>query len=472
MKFIFYKEIQNLIKDSRFYIIITIFFVLSSLSGVIESFYFKGNNEAYKQLYEEYHKQLKANSSSLQKIAFMNHLAIKKTFRYTFIVGANANNFPNYSNVFLPEIFFRNDHSQSFPKKSLNEHVPIFKFFRLDICFLTEILLSFLVILLVHDIFCKEKEEKTMGLIFSNCIPRYKLLLGKIFASFTTISISFTIGLVLQLLIIILYNTIPLSSDLLIDYLLFIPISFMYILLWILIATFVSILSKQSNIALSYLLIIWIAFVFIIPSLGKIFISYKNKLPSSKEISIGFENIEKNMFDEAMIHNGGWRGGNIRANAIDNHSYERNFSPIYLKYMDESNEFQNFIIKNQIDQLKYIYNLSSISPSFLYRRLCESVYGVGIENHYRFIEGLINYRNSLKLIIASFDAKDKDSFHFLFLPNYMSNKEVDVSLLPQFNYETYNFPKDFEYLSFFILFIEFIIIFLINYIVFLKYDPR
>lgn len=81
---------------------------------------------------------------------------------------------------------------------------------------------------------------------------------------------------------------------------------------------------------------------------------------------------------------------------MDNHIKEKYFYPIYLEYLDKFNKYLNSVSTKQVDQLKFLYDYSSISPVFLYRRLCESFIGEGYESNYKYLESLHLFRNNLR----------------------------------------------------------------------------
>ena len=101
---------------------------------------------------------------------------------------------------------------------------------------------------------------------------------------------------------------------------------------------------------------------------------------------------------------------------------EKNLAPIYLHWLDVTDNFQDEIITKQIDQLDFLNNYSTISPSFLYRRLIESMNNKG---QHEFEENVRLFRQHLMQTVIELDKTDTASFHLCFLPNYMSTQAVN-----------------------------------------------
>ncbi len=442
MKHIFFRELISLLKDNRFIIFLVIMFILSAVNGRVSSYNFQSLQESNQVLRENYERQIEQRSKrSLQGVAMMEHLALEEVSPSLFLAGDQHSVYPNHKYVQIPTIYFGNLNSY-YPKRSVDFNVFSLPFLRYDMLFLVEVILSFMIIILAYNSVSKEREDRTMALLLSNSISRTTIILGKI-AAYTLVSfIALLLSLITQLLTIYLIGYIPVDASIYANLALFAGISVLYILLWVVITVCVSCASRKSNVSLTYLLIIWLAFVFIIPSSGKMLIErIGEKLPTSEMVNADYDRIRDDMWNEVAQNNGGWRGGNLRANEADNHAAERAFAPVYLKYLDIMEELQYSLASREIAQLKQLYNYSSLSPCFLFRRIAE-----GISNNQP--EVLLNssrtYRLELMNTFEKLDLEDPESFHLMYLPNYMSQKPVDREDIPVFSIAGFSYGNESE----------------------------
>ena len=249
-------------------------------------------------------------------------------------------------------------------------------------------------------------------------------------------------------------------------------LSFFYLFFWIVLSVCISASAKKSAVALTYLIIIWVAAVFIIPSSGRIFLENRGKsLPSPQEIQAGYKQIESDMFEEAGRNNAGWRGGNLRANERDGHLAEKTLAPIYLSYIDVLDNYQYDVASQRIGQLDYLYNYSSVSPTFLFRRITEAFDN---RTQQSFLDDVRMFRNNMMQTLMELDKRDEDSFHLFFLPNYMSQKPVNKDLIPRFSETERSYSgiiqQNFIWMILFLS--EILFLFLVCQLMFNRYDIR
>ena len=472
MKYIFIRELQDLFKDNRFWIFLSIIIVITVCSGLVSSFNYQSQNRQNELLRQHYETNLEdACKHSLQYVSYIDHLALRNTNPLLFLSGDVSANYPNHAYVNIPRLYFGNKDSY-YPQKSVKSAVSLLPFIRYDLLFIVEILFSFMMIMIVYNSVCKEKETKTLSLMLSNSISRTSVLLGKISAYAGIAFFSLLLAVIVQLLVVLLLRTIPFSFAALPPIGIFLLMSFLYLLFWIVLSICISAGCKKSSVALTYLIIIWVALVFIIPSSGRIFLEKWGKaLPSSQEVQMKYRQIEDDMWEEAGRNGGGWRGGNLRSNSRDDHRAERNFAPVYLSYLDVLDNYQYDVASQQINQLDFLYNYSSISPAFLYHRIIEAF---GNKDQHSFLDDIRLYRRELMQTLIELDKQDETSFHLFFLPNYMSGKPVEKDLIPQFREVKRTYTGIIQTnLFYIILFLcEILFFFVICQFLFNRYDVR
>ena len=472
MKYIFIRELQDLLKDNRIWIFLLVILLITICSGIVSSLNFRSINSQNQFLIQNYENNLEEGcKASLGNVSFTDHLALRQINPNMFLTGDITSSYPNYTYVEIAMSFFGSG-DLHIPQKTNSSSISSLPFIRYDLLFIVEVLFSFMVIIIAYNSLSKEKEKKTLSLILSNSISRTSILIGKILAYSVISMISLVLAVIIQLLVIFSLQIIPVDTSIILSTGYFLLISFLYLFFWIVLSICISASVKKSTIALTYLIIIWVTIVFIIPSSGRIFLEkWKSDLPTTQELKMKYEQIENDMWEEAHKNNGGWRGGNLRANAADGHILEKNFAPIYLHWLDVMDNYQNEVITNQIDQLDFLYDYSTISPSFLYRRIIESINNKGQRE---FVENVRLFRKNLMQTIIELDKTDNDSFHLYFLPNYMSRKPVDRDLIPSF-IEIDRTPANIihQNIYFIILFLgEIFLLFVLSQFIFNKSDVR
>ena len=469
MKFVFIRELQDLFRDNRFWIFLSIIVIITIYSGLVSSFNYESQNRQNGLLRKTYETELEnACNRSLQSVSFMEHLALRNTNSLMFLSGDVSGNYPNHAYVNIPKLYFGNMDSY-YPQKAVKSAVSLLPFIRYDLLFIVEILFSFMIIMIAYNSISKEKETKTLSLILSNSISRSSVLLGKISAYASIAFFSLLLAVIVQLLAVLLLRTIPFSFAALPQISIFLLVSFLYLLFWIVLSICISASCRKSSVSLTCLIIVWVTMVFIIPSSGRIFLEKWGKpAPSTQEVQTNYKQIEDNMWKEAGV---GWRGGNLRANAKDDHRPERILAPVYLSYLDVLDSYQYDVASRQIDQLDFLYNYSSISPSFLYHRIIEAF---GNKNQRSFLDDIRLYRKELMQTLIELDKRDETSFHLFFLQNYMSKKPVEKSLIPQFQEvkRTYAgiIQKNIFYIILFLC--EILCVFVVCQFIFNRYDVR
>jgi ABC-type transport system involved in multi-copper enzyme maturation permease subunit len=472
MRYIFIRELQDLFKDNRIWVFLLVILLITICSGIVSSLNFWSINSQNQYLLQNYENDLEeACRESLQEVSYMDHMALRPVNPNIFLTGDIASRYPNHTYVEIAMSFFGSG-TLHIPQKAISSGISSLPFIRYDLLFIVEVLFSFMIMIIAYNSISKEKENKTLSLILSNRISRTSILTGKMLAYSVIAAVSLLLAVIIQLLVIFFMHIIPIDISIISSIGYFLLLSFLYLFFWIVLSICISASVKKSNIALICLIIVWVTIVFIIPSSGRIFLEkWKNDLPTTQELKMKYEQIEKDMWEEAGKNNGGWRGGNLRANAADNHLSERNFAPVYLRWLDVIDDYQYEVITHQIDQVDFLYDYSTVSPSFLYRRIIESINNKG---QHEFVDNVRLFRKNLIQSIIEIDNKDNESFHLYFLPNYMSKKTVSRDLIPSFVEVDRTYTNIIHQNIYFILLFlgEILLLFVLSQLIFNKSDIR
>ena len=139
--------------------------------------------------------------------------------------------------------------------------------------------------------------------------------------------------------------------------------------------------------------------------------------------------------------------------------------------LDVLDNYQYDVASRQINQLNFLYNYSSISPSFLYHRIIEAF---SYRDQQSFVDDIRLYRRELMQTLMELDKKDEKSFHLFFLPNYMSGQPVEKESIPQFREVNRTFAgivqKNMLFIGVFLF--EMLALFVMCQLLFSRYDIR
>jgi len=142
---------------------------------------------------------------------------------------------------------------------------PIFAVFRfLDLEFIFAIVLSLFAILFGYDAINGEKERGTLGLSFSNSVPRHQYILGKIVGSFLALIIPLMIPILIGCLMLPLLG-VPMDADSWLRLGMVILTGALYFGVFLTLSVFVSTLTQRSSTSFLTLVVVWVFAVLIIP---------------------------------------------------------------------------------------------------------------------------------------------------------------------------------------------------------------
>jgi ABC-type transport system involved in multi-copper enzyme maturation permease subunit len=385
--------------------------------------------------------------------------------------------------------------------KMTYENPFLVDFYGFDLTSIFVLIMSIMAIFWGHNTISGEKEEGTLGLILSNPIPRNILILGKCISGMITLLIPVLAGFLTSLLIILFSGVAAFGLEQWTMILILFLAYLLFLLLCYLVAVFFSILSKKSSIALLGSMFFWIIFIILIPNLVPYIVDGIKPIPSKKflrnqvsayndEFKGKISEFEKSSGHKNFIIN-------IRANFIPGNNlysltsngirvetthkptleYMKRFfkyiEPIRLSFIDKIERlYQDRMIKLKANRKLY-EKIASISPAFLLTNTAEIFCGTDLKSYESFVESLNIHRRQIINILK----KKKIFESFQYFTSQFSNKNETPGIfsdLTPFKYKGLSISQQINegMDNLFILFIEILFIFLINIILFLRYDPR
>ncbi|MFK7843769.1 MAG: ABC transporter permease subunit [Rhodothermales bacterium] len=155
-----------------------------------------------------------------------------------------------------------------------------------DFLFLIQVVFSLLAILLAFDMIAGEKERGTLKAVLANSVPRDKLIISKFLGGFTVLWLTFLIGFLLLLLVLILFNGQFAEGQTLIR------IAFAFFSSTLFLAGFfglglmVSAFCHSSRTAIIILLVAWVMMQLVIPKAGEMIATVVRPIQSEHQVRL------------------------------------------------------------------------------------------------------------------------------------------------------------------------------------------
>jgi ABC-type transport system involved in multi-copper enzyme maturation permease subunit len=350
---------------------------------------------------------------------------------------------------------------------------PVARLFgTIDLLFIVRFILSLVAISLSYNLVCGEKESGTFRLILSNPVPRDSILLGKIASAFTTLLLPFLVATLASLLFLQLSGDRALSSGegwLAVG--LFFLVSVLYLAVFIHLGAFVSTLTTRSMTSMTILLAVWVALVAVVPQTAGLVadVIYPVESPESFLLrkSLVVEDLEQQRAQELQPY-------------VAREDYNDLRKPIAEKYADRlqtihSRMDETYEVERQT-QRRVATAIAAVSPAALLTFSATAVAGTGIVHAEHFTSRLADFRQQVHDELFSSSYRD----YFLTNPGAgnigmtLRTSLIDLESLPVFSYKP---PSTREILGFvwpylLILVVFNVVLFLLTYLRFRRYDVR
>jgi ABC-type transport system involved in multi-copper enzyme maturation permease subunit len=194
----------------------------------------------------------------------------------------------------------------------------------LDLLFIVKVVMSLIAIIFTFNAISGEKEQGTLKLILSNSISRYKIAVAKYIGNVLILSLPFSLGLVVGLLIIVATSATQLLNVVTVTRIaLMFVAALLYISLFLNLGLFVSVVTKRSWTSIVVLLFSWVVLVLVVPQASGMIAETFYPVPSRKVVNIEKDIQKKNVEKE--------QSGELRA-ILGSDNYDQLRKPIVEKY--------------------------------------------------------------------------------------------------------------------------------------------
>ena len=306
------------------------------------------------------------------------------------------------------------------------------------------IFMSFFVILFTFDAIAGERAQGTLSLMMSNQISRGQMLFAKYLGAFFTLMVPLTIGILMNLLIIYLSESIPLSSGDWLRILGMVGLFALHISIFIFIGLFFSSRVSNAITSLVWLLLTWVCLAFIFPSLLGRFVGTLDPIPSIEIVSsrkrAQLTNIEDEFRPMELLE----VTKLSEAPSPDNLSATRLWATYFTRRYETRTQIADTHIDQQFRQVRLARELTQISPIVCFQYAMEGLAGTGITRYMDFVKQVRRYRQTFIDFIKTEDRDDPESLHIYPVREGLSQKPVDPNAIPRFkermSYQSVIFP--------------------------------
>ena len=306
---------------------------------------------------------------------------------------------------------------------------------KVDWGFVIGYVLSLIAILFTFDSISGEREHGTLRLMLANAIPRHTVLIGKFLGALVSISVPFTLAVLMNLLVISTSSDVQLGTDAWNRLGIIFFIAILYLCLFLALGLLVSSRVQQSAASLVILLLIWVTFVVFMPS-------------TLASIASGFST--------PMTYDEFWERRNqlyielsdeydTRLQDVRAHPAKRiQLGGEYVtKDVAQRERLSQELLDQQHTQIQLGRSVTRISPVAIVQYLLEVFAGTGFERHQHFVENAQRYAREYREFVTDMDRADPDSLHIIGVREGMSQKPVSPAAIPKFE-DTLSLSRDFN----------------------------
>jgi ABC-type transport system involved in multi-copper enzyme maturation permease subunit len=453
------KELMEHMLNVRFLLIFVLITSLMTVSSVLFIKRYKNELTEYHRCIFENQNKLETKSDRLVNLLDTPQILMIPPHPLRFVADGQETELPNsvqLSILDLREIENIGFHNQFIPEAG-----------GLDDLFIIQVVLSFLAILLTFNAVCGEKEIGTLRLSLSNPVSRDTILFGKYMSCMVIMIFPLLIGFIIQLLLLFLSPSIMLTLAQTIKVLVIGLVSMLYLSLFILLGITVSSRVSHTTVSLVLLLLIWVIFVVVIPDYGASILSSKMvSFPTQAEIEKEVERASDPVWDQYPEE--------FRWNYAVGDPRNVRHVKVAMEAHEAGEKIREAYRRKKIQTVEWTRRLTKISPAAIYQHVSESVAGTGLDHIKHFLKWAEIYRKDMERFFQIEDARDPESQHLYYHPDYVSHRLFDPEDVPQFRVPPMALGQGLQFALFDILILVLfnVIFFYMAYVSFIRYDVR
>ncbi len=421
------KEIHEHILSFKSLIAFVVILVLFTVNGFIFRMNYRDRLVEYENVRSKTETALEEGSASFNSLVYVRQQHIKPPSKLFFISNAEERNLPNavIFDCFRLEI-----------PGYIKKQNPLFSTFgTIDWTNILLIFMSFICISFAYNAFSGEKVTGTLRLVLSNRVSRWQIITGKWLGILAVVLIPLSIGVLLNLLIIII-SDVDLSGGNFVVILYFLLVAIFFLSFNILLGFLISTLTSRPVVSLSISLIVWMILNIAVPSISWLMAKELTPVQSLAKIHARHDEKSTELWNSDMYYDG-WKGEWVgqppnefvlkRAALID--ALDELYAATWMDY-----------VNNVFAQTSEGIKLSKISPYSLFRFIGEIISDNGFSGFVIFYYQARKYHDMYHDFLINKDQADNDSYHLVVnedwaFNTFMSNKPVEYNEIPVFMYD-------------------------------------
>ena len=306
---------------------------------------------------------------------------------------------------------------------------------KIDWGFVIGYVLSLIAILFTFDSISGEREHGTLRLTLANSVPRHTVLIGKFLGALVSISVPFTLAILMNLLVISTASEVQLGTDAWSRLGIILFIAMLYLCLFLALGLLVSSRVRQSAASLVILLLTWVTFVVFMPS-------------TLASIASGFSTpMTYGQFVQRAIQLVNELRGEYDARLQDTPEHPAQKMELageyVIKDVTERERLSHEYLTQQHTQIQLARSVTRISPIVLVQHLLEVFAGTGFERHQQFVDNVQRYAREYREFVTDMEIADPESLHIIGVYEGMSKKPISPESIPTFE-DTLSLSRDFN----------------------------
>lgn len=463
LKTIIIKELQNHLYSLRFIfaLVLTLFlFGIASVSFIVE---FKDQKAIHQENLTRISENMKNVANNASRFAQNMNVFPFAPRNSAFMSSGQEDVMPNtiiYTafNVYGYSIAEGSNNPFVLPSRNINWE------------FIVMLLFSFLAIIFTFDTVSGEKEMRTLALGMSNSVSRGVILTGKYLGAVTILSLFIVLGIIVSLLMLSISGQVVINGVTMAEIAGFVVMSVLLIACMAALGLLASVLTNNPNTSLLIGLMIWLILLYIIPHTTLLLSNKLFPVESSQVIDENTGNSRKVI--EASFPDGKWHseGGNpfepdhqIRAN-------------MQMAFMQGEKEIRDAWYQDQFSQYVKTSRLTCVSPMFAFEMANERLLDGGFQRFSKNWDDLHTHQAQFLEWFKTFDAKDKNSPHWLNpYEDYSTSKQaINIGEVPVYTEKIVPMNRRLTQSGVYIALLlgYAAILFFVSFTIFIRYDVR
>jgi len=480
-RFIFYKELQENIKNFRFIIALILCLTIIPLGFYVNYKDFQAKQKSYEEsikLYEGSHKTI-IDTQRQGGAAFRPPSPLSILSSGIEFLLPNSIESVGFLTEMGAQTQFNNDRSLDNPYSFLYGY--------LDLSFIVSVIISVLAMLMTYNSVAGEKERRTLGQILSNAVPRNTVILAKMSSSFLLMAVLFLLGILIGIFILILQGFEIFSPGLFSRFFLGVGFSLLYIFTFLNFGLLVSSLNKNAISSIVSLMFFWVLLFMILPK-GSVILSKIIKPVKSQQVI----DLEKNQIRQ-QIEKEEWEDiQKLRETmpGIKEMSFKEFFKKLregdekakeYAKEQNEKREFYKIKLEKELNKVDSYYdnerslqaaiaqNISRLSPVSCFIHLMAETSNAGFLEYEQWKKTRSLFKQLLDTEICS--KQEHTQFGQVGTFGFKGDKNAPM---PKLAYQPVSLHRIMTKAlpDFLLLILYGVLFFACSYVVFLRYDVR